>query len=196
MVTGVLFFSDPRKESPHPVYLQPMRYRSAKMMLFSVIAAASFVLPSRVFAQTIQESYDDVLAQGVIFAGICDGAGTPCACRDEGLCSLNDIMQFVVNCINFILGISGSIALLMFLWGGTRWVLANGNKGHIEDGKEAMVNASVGLAVIFSAYMIVTFVVAALTGQDYGNTLEQTVDGALTGNAKTEGGAAQIINTK
>lgn len=184
------------RKRANPVYLQRMRFRGVKMMLFSVAAAVSFALPAPVSAQTIDESYNDIVAQGIIFAGICDGVGQPCACRDEGLCSLNDIMQFVVNAINFILGLSGSIALLMFLWGGTRWVLANGNKGHIEDGKEAMVNASVGLAVIFSAYMIVTFVVAALTGQEYGQTLEQTVDGALTENAKTEGGAAQIINTR
>ena len=37
-----------------------------------------------------------------------------------------EINQVVGRVINFMLGLSGSVALLMFVWGGFQWIISNG----------------------------------------------------------------------
>ena len=60
--------------------------------------------------------------------------------------------------INAIMGIVGSIALVMFIFGGLVWMLAAGNTERITRGKNILIWATVGLVVIFSSYAIVKFV--------------------------------------
>ncbi|MDI6751434.1 MAG: pilin [bacterium] len=57
--------------------------------------------------------------------------------------------------INAVLGIVGSIALLMFIAGGFTWMTAMGNKEKIQKGQDTLVWATIGLIIIFSAYALV-----------------------------------------
>ncbi|MBU4421767.1 pilin [Patescibacteria group bacterium] len=66
--------------------------------------------------------------------------------------------------IKAALGIVGSIALLMFLYGGFLWLTSTGNEQKITKGKSVLVWAVIGLAVIFMSYAAVNFVIGALTG--------------------------------
>jgi hypothetical protein len=60
--------------------------------------------------------------------------------------------------INAALGIVGSLALLMFIYGGFTWMTAAGNEQSVTKGKDILIWATVGLIVIFSAYALVKFV--------------------------------------
>ena len=64
--------------------------------------------------------------------------------------------------INAVLGIVGSLALVMFIYGGLTWMLAAGNSEKVTKGKNILVWAAVGLIVIFSSYAIVKFVLTSL----------------------------------
>ena len=64
--------------------------------------------------------------------------------------------------INAILGMVGSIALLMFVYGGFLWLTAGGNPEQIKKGKDVLVWASIGLVVIFTSYALVHFIIKAL----------------------------------
>jgi hypothetical protein len=66
--------------------------------------------------------------------------------------------------INAVLGIVGSLALVMFVYGGFMWMLSAGNKERVQKGKEILTWATVGLVVIFSAYALVMFVFKAFQG--------------------------------
>lgn len=132
-------------------------------------------------AQTgdVTTSYNQILEHGIIFANICSGtAESPCPCRDDGDCTVQDILQFVVNIMNFILAISGTLVLLMFLYGGFTWLTSAGSSDAVSRGKGAMTAAVVGLVIIFSSYAIIVLVVTILKGEELGqSSLEDLVDG-------------------
>ena len=76
-----------------------------------------------------------------------------------------DIPTLAGTIIKTLLGLTGSIALLMFIWGGLLWLTSAGNSEKIKKGKETLVWAAIGLAFIFSSYIIANFVIQALTGR-------------------------------
>lgn len=65
--------------------------------------------------------------------------------------------------INAILGIVGSIALLMFIYGGFMWLTSSGNEQRITKGKQILTWAVIGLTIIFLSYTLVGFVISSLT---------------------------------
>lgn len=163
-----------------------LRYFFAPMFL--AITLSGFLVP--VFpakAQTVSEQYQDIQDQGIIFAGICDSSTAVCDCRDSGKCTLDDILQFVVNIGIFVLGISGSVILLIFFYGGILWITARGKSEVVQSGKDAMVGAVIGLIIILGAYAGVTLMVSILkTGTVATGDLEDVV-----GN-----GADSVIDTQ
>ena len=77
---------------------------------------------------------------------------------------VNSIPEFIGNIIKALLGLSGSIALLMFVWGGIQWLISGGKPEMIKKGKDTIIWAFLGLVVIFTAYTLVSVVVKALAG--------------------------------
>ena len=70
-----------------------------------------------------------------------------------------DIPTLIGKIINAALGIVGSIALVMFIYGGFTWMTAAGNAEQITKGKNIIVWAAIGLVVIFASYSLVNFVI-------------------------------------
>ena len=66
--------------------------------------------------------------------------------------------------INAILGIVGSLALVMFIYGGIIWMTSSGNAEQVTKGKNIVIWATIGLVVIFSAYALVNFVLTKALG--------------------------------
>jgi hypothetical protein len=60
--------------------------------------------------------------------------------------------------INAALGVVGSLALAMFIFGGFTWMLSAGNSQAVEKGKNILIWATIGLIVIFTSYALVNFV--------------------------------------
>jgi len=72
--------------------------------------------------------------------------------------------EVIGNVIQAVLGIVGSLALLMFVYGGLTWMLSGGNNERVQKGKTILVWATVGLIVIFASYALVRFVITGITG--------------------------------
>ena len=91
-------------------------------------------------------------------------AGTPTAGETKLTNPLGKVTPQVLigKVINAILGMVGSIALLMFVYGGFLWLTAGGNPEQIKKGKDVLVWASIGLVVIFTSYALVHFIIKAL----------------------------------
>ena len=155
-----------------------------------------FLLTAPALAQDIGVQYESIQNNGIIFANICpdstlrcvtleDGVSTKCttiqkdcACRDEGRCELGDILQVIANVMVFILAISGSIFILIFLYGGILWITSNGRPEKIQNGKLTMVRAIVGLVIIFGSYALVALLIGVLiNGQapGAGDTIEDII---------------------
>lgn len=64
--------------------------------------------------------------------------------------------------IKAVLGIVGSLALVMFIYGGFLWMTSAGNAEQVQKGKNVLIWATLGLAVIFSAYALVNFVIKGI----------------------------------
>ena len=78
--------------------------------------------------------------------------------------STSDIPTLAGNIIQALLGIVGAVALLMVVYGGFLWLTSAGNPERIKKGKETLIWAVIGLAFIFSSYMLARFVFQALLG--------------------------------
>lgn len=76
--------------------------------------------------------------------------------------SLN-LNQFIGRIINAALGLSGAVALLMFVWGGVQWLISGGNVNRIKSGKSTLTWAALGIVVIFTSYTLVNVLINALT---------------------------------
>ncbi|MFA5048000.1 MAG: TrbC/VirB2 family protein [Patescibacteria group bacterium] len=66
------------------------------------------------------------------------------------------------NLITYVLGMSGVIALLTFIYGGIFWMLSAGDANKVKKGKEIMIWTVFGLVVIFCSYAFLTAVFKAL----------------------------------
>lgn len=93
--------------------------------------------------------------------------GTPPAGGSAPVTQLQDYLQLgdekpiavlAGRIIKAFLGIVGIIALVMFLYGGFLWLTSSGNSQKIEEGRNIFVWAILGLVVIFSSYVLVSFV--------------------------------------
>lgn len=76
----------------------------------------------------------------------------------------DDVRVMIGRIIKAILGISGGLALLMFIWGGLIWMTSQGEKSKIEKGQKTLSWAVIGLAILFVAYAAVNWVIKALEG--------------------------------
>lgn len=74
----------------------------------------------------------------------------------------SSIPQIIGSIIKAAVGVVGAFALLTFVYGGFLWLTSGGEAGKVEQGKEAMKWALIGLAVVFSSYALVSFVLSAL----------------------------------
>ncbi len=79
-----------------------------------------------------------------------------------------DLRTTIMLIINIILGFLGIIAIIIVLYGGFKWMTAAGNEEQVGEAKKIIIAGIVGLAIIFAAYSIASFVVTQLataTGQ-------------------------------
>jgi len=66
--------------------------------------------------------------------------------------------------INGVLGLVGSIALAMFIYGGFTWMLSQGKPEAVNKGKGILIWSIIGMVVIFAAYAIIQFVFKNVLG--------------------------------
>lgn len=75
-----------------------------------------------------------------------------------------NINELIGQIIQGVLGIVGSLALAMFIYGGFVWMTAAGNDQRVAKGKSILTWATIGLVVIFTSYAAVRFLLADVLG--------------------------------
>jgi hypothetical protein len=86
------------------------------------------------------------------------GLGYPSAI---GLSS-TDIRTTVAKIINVALGLLGTIAVVIILLGGFKWMTAGGNEEGVTEAKNLIAAGVIGLVIILTSYAIATFVINSL----------------------------------
>ena len=105
-----------------------------------------------------------VLAQGQIIPDSRNNAGY-CPEGYSGNCGnyeVNDFVVLAVNVSKWILGIVGSLALVMFVYGGLSFILSTGSREKISQARKIIVAAVIGLIIVFASYLIIRFVLRSL----------------------------------
>lgn len=100
-----------------------------------------------------------------VLAG-CDGssAATDPSCGLPNPLGETDPSIIIGRVIQGILGVVGSIALVMFIYGGFTWMTASGNTEKVTKGKDIILWSILGLIVIFTSFALVTFVIKTVSG--------------------------------
>lgn len=83
---------------------------------------------------------------------------------------LSCFLELGVNITNWILGVTGSLALLFFIYGGFLFLTSAGKEQQITKGKEILTQAAIGIIIIFGAYIGIKFIVSALGASKYFKT--------------------------
>lgn len=73
-----------------------------------------------------------------------------------------DIATVVGNVILAILTIIGVIFIVLIVYGGFRWMLAQGEEQKITEARNLIFQSTLGLIIVLAAYAISTFVVSAI----------------------------------
>jgi hypothetical protein len=89
--------------------------------------------------------------------------------NDNGNYQLRDIINLAVKVAQLIWGVSGSVALAFFVYGGFTWITSAGSSERINKGRQIFQNAVIGLVLIFGSWLIINFAFYALRG---GNNVE------------------------
>ncbi|KKQ40168.1 MAG: hypothetical protein US58_C0023G0002 [Candidatus Magasanikbacteria bacterium GW2011_GWA2_37_8] len=66
-------------------------------------------------------------------------------------------VQLLINVARYLFGIVGALALLFFIYGGFTMILSGGSAEKTKKGTQIIVAAVIGLAITFSAYLLVSF---------------------------------------
>jgi hypothetical protein len=75
-----------------------------------------------------------------------------------------DVTAIVARIIKVVLGFVGVLALVMFIYGGLMWMTSGGKEEQIRKGKDTLVWAVAGMALVFFSYSILNFILKVLIG--------------------------------
>ncbi len=90
-------------------------------------------------------------------------AGPLPRCAFDGSCrDVNKLLELVIRSAQFVFGFIGSVALVMFVYGGFLMITAFGSAEKFKKGTGVLVAAVVGLFIAFGAYLLIDFVLDAL----------------------------------
>ncbi len=110
-------------------------------------------------------------------------------CLDNPI-SANSVPELVNLILKGLFGIVGTVALVIFMYGGFTWMTAQGQEKKIKQGWDTLTWGALGLTLIFGSYIIVQFLLGILlkptTGSGGGGAADTAESG--TGVDDSSGG--------
>jgi len=86
-------------------------------------------------------------------------------CTATGNCGVCDMM-FTINAImRWITFVAGSLALLLFVWGGVMFLTSAGRSEKITKAKDILKNTLIGAVLVFVAWTFVNLVITSIAGK-------------------------------
>lgn len=114
------------------------------------------VLLSLMLALTVLIIASPVLAQGILPVA----TGDPCDQGDASVCGnyqVNDFIVLAIKVANLILGLVGSLTLIMFIYGGVMFLISAGSSDKVAQAKKIIIASIVGLLIVFSSWLIIKY---------------------------------------
>lgn len=101
---------------------------------------------------------------GTLFAAIQSVNPATLACIKTGDCSVDDIVYAGVGFAKFLMGLSGALFFIIFIYGGALYLMSFGDKARVDKGKKAITGAAIGIVIVAGAWTIVQYIVGGITG--------------------------------
>ncbi len=89
---------------------------------------------------------------------------TPSGASLQNPIKADSVPELIGMVINSVLGIVGSLALLMFVFGGLTWMTSSGSQEKVKKGKDILIWSALGLVIVFGAYGITRIIINLTTG--------------------------------
>jgi hypothetical protein len=74
------------------------------------------------------------------------------------------VPQIIGNVVKAVLGVVGALALLMVVYGGILLLSSAGKQDQIKKGKDVLIWATIGVAVVLGSYVLVDFIISGIEG--------------------------------
>jgi len=83
-------------------------------------------------------------------------------CMKTGDCGISDFVLLAIGVSKMILGVSGAVTLLFFVYGGFMMLISGGSQERVTKGKQIITGSIIGLVIIFTSYSIIFFTLKAM----------------------------------
>jgi hypothetical protein len=80
-------------------------------------------------------------------------------------CTLTSVENTITTVAKFIIGITGSVLLLVLIYGGVLYITSAGNDSRVQKATEVLKYAVIGLVIIIVAGMVIQILLGVLSGQ-------------------------------
>lgn len=78
------------------------------------------------------------------------------------------LTQLIGHIIQIALSVVGVVFFFLVLYGGYIWMTARGDSDLVTKGKDIIIEAVIGMVIVFAAYIVSSFVVASIVGATTG----------------------------
>lgn len=92
-------------------------------------------------------------------------------CIGSGNCTMDDVIRTGAQFANFLIGISGSIFLAIFIYAGFMYLTA-GSSDRAKKGKTMIIQSSIGIILMLSGYVLINFLQQSLVTKATGTTAQ------------------------
>ena len=123
-----------------------------KKILASLVAAIVLLTPVAVSGTSyaLFGNSKTQACQGVTLTDTDKGCGT-------GAATLNTVIKNVINVLTIIIG---TVAVIMIIVGGTKYITSGGDSSKSASARSTIISAIIGLAIVALAQVIVQFVIS------------------------------------
>ncbi|MFA7245055.1 MAG: pilin [Candidatus Magasanikbacteria bacterium] len=84
-------------------------------------------------------------------------------CAFSGSCrDFNKLIELALKAVDYLFSFVGALAFVFFIYGGFTWIFSFGNSEKVKKGQQIFIYAVIGLVIVFSAYILVDFLLDSL----------------------------------
>jgi hypothetical protein len=94
----------------------------------------------------------------------------------ETTCTICELIVGIKGIIDWFLKIVFATCILMLVVGGIMYIVSAGNQNMVSHAKSAITYALIGIIIIFTAFLLITFIMRVISVKDDGGT-----GGVITG---------------
>jgi hypothetical protein len=113
-----------------------------------------FILAVFLFTPIAVSAQSSAITEGVTAVG-----------EQSGL-TASDPRVIVGRIIKVALGLLGAVAISLVIYGGFLYMTAGGDEVKVGKARKVLINATIGMVIIFASYSIVAFITKAITGEN------------------------------